>query len=77
MRRFDKIHWPARFTPLADAQRTVQVFETARALGAEFDYQRAKLSPLLAALIEEGRAIDANVYQAALQHRSRLRSVDR
>jgi Asp-tRNA(Asn)/Glu-tRNA(Gln) amidotransferase A subunit family amidase len=45
----------------------VQVFETARALAAEFDYRRAQLSPLLAALIAEGRAIDPNVYLAALQ----------
>ena len=62
-----KIQWSARFTPLADAQRTVQVFETARAFGAEFDDRRGQLSPLLAALIEEGRAIDANSYLTALQ----------
>ncbi len=29
----NEIRWPAKFTALADAQRTVQVFETARALG--------------------------------------------
>ena len=62
-----KIDWPVRFTLLADAQRTVQVFETARALAAEFDYRRSQLSPLLAALIEEGQAIDSNAYLAALQ----------
>ncbi len=62
-----QIRWPGRFTPLADAQRTVQVFETARALAGEFDHQRDRLSPLLAELIEEGRAIDANAYLAALQ----------
>ena len=62
-----KIHWPGRFTLLADAQRIVQVFETARALAAVFDYRRDQLSPLLTALIEEGRAIDADVYLAALQ----------
>lgn len=45
----------------------MQVFETARALAAEFDYRRAQLSPLLAALIEEGRAIDSDAYLAALQ----------
>ncbi|HVE88867.1 MAG TPA: amidase, partial [Burkholderiaceae bacterium] len=39
--------WPARFTPLADAQRIVQVFETARAFAAEFDHQRDRLSPML------------------------------
>ena len=62
-----KIQWPARFTPLADAQRTVQVFETARAFGAEFDDRRGQLSPSLAALIEEGREIDASSYLTALQ----------
>jgi Asp-tRNA(Asn)/Glu-tRNA(Gln) amidotransferase A subunit family amidase len=62
----NEIRWPAKFTLLADAQRTVQVFETSRALSGEYDYQRAKLSPLLAALIEEGRAIGANVYQSAI-----------
>ena len=61
-----EIRWPAKFTALADAQRTVQVFETSRALSGEYDYQRAKLSPLLAALIEEGRAIVANEYRSAL-----------
>ncbi|HVG03365.1 MAG TPA: amidase [Burkholderiaceae bacterium] len=62
-----QIRWPSRFTPLADAQRTVQVFETARALAAEFDDCRDALSPQLAALIEEGRTIDANAYLAALR----------
>ena len=62
----NEIRWPAKFTALADAQRAVQVFETSRALSGEYDYQRAKLSALLAALIEEGRAITANEYQAAL-----------
>jgi Asp-tRNA(Asn)/Glu-tRNA(Gln) amidotransferase A subunit family amidase len=61
-----KTHWPLKFKSLADAQRTVQVFETARALAAEFDYRRAELSSLLAALIEEGRAIASNAYLAAL-----------
>lgn len=62
-----KVEWSGRFTALADAQRTVQVFETARSFAAEFDYRRDQLSPLLAALIEEGRAIDANTYLTALQ----------
>ncbi len=62
----NEIRWPGKFTALGDAQRTVQVFETSRALSGEYDYQRAKLSPLLAALIEEGQAIKANEYQSAL-----------
>src|SRR5918993_4595479 len=62
-----ELRWPQKFVPLADAQRTVQVFETARALAGEYDFQRAKLSPLLATLIEEGRVIAAIQYQAALR----------
>ena len=71
-----KIDWPVRFTLLADAQRTVQVFETARALAAEFDYRRSQLSPLLAALIEEGkRSTRTRIWPrcrpvATAQHRS-------
>ncbi len=65
--RVRKVRWPSRFTPLADAQRTVQVFETARSFAAEFDYRRDRLSPLLAALIEEGRAIEASVYLDAVR----------
>jgi Asp-tRNA(Asn)/Glu-tRNA(Gln) amidotransferase A subunit family amidase len=45
----------------------VQVFETARAFGAEFDDRHGQLSPSLAALIEEGREIDASSYLTALQ----------
>lgn len=61
-----EVSWPQKFVALADAQRTVQVFETARALAGEYDYHRSKLSSLLATLIEEGRAIDPAVYQGAL-----------
>jgi amidase len=52
---------------LADAQRTVQLFETARALGPEAQYRREALSARLVALIEEGRAIGAATYVEALQ----------
>jgi len=62
-----EVQWPHAFAGLADAQRTIQVFETARALAGEYEYQRAKLSPLLATLIEEGRRIEAIQYQAALR----------
>ncbi|HYM48213.1 MAG TPA: amidase [Burkholderiaceae bacterium] len=62
-----EIKWGDKFTVLADAQRTVQVFETARSFAAEFDYRRRQLSPQLAALIEEGRAIGATSYLTALQ----------
>lgn len=58
---------PPAFERLAEAQRLVQTFETARALGPEFDYRRADLSGRLATLIEEGRGISAGDYVAALQ----------
>ncbi len=72
--RVRELAWPydpprgaAAFSALADAQRTVQLFETARALGPELDYRRELLSQRLAALIEEGRAIGADAYLAALR----------
>ena len=62
-----EVKWPDRFAALADAQRTVQVFETAQAFAFEFDRHHDQLSPQLAALVEEGRAIDVNFYLLALQ----------
>lgn len=71
--RVRELAWPydpprgaPSFTALADSQRTVQLFETARALGPELDYRREKLSQRLVALIEEGRTIGAHAYLAAL-----------
>ena len=55
------------FSRLADAQRTVQLFETARALGPESQYRREALSARLVALIDEGRGIGAGDYVDALQ----------
>ena len=55
--RVRKLVWPDQFVALADAQRTVQVFETARAFAPEAENARNLLSPLLAALIDEGRTI--------------------
>jgi amidase len=72
--RVREIAWPydakdgqPPFTRLADAQRTVQLFETARALGPEAQYRRELLSQRLTALIDEGRTIGAADYVAALQ----------
>jgi amidase len=72
--RVRELAWPYEpradepaFTRLADAQRTVQLFETARALGAEGQYRREGLSARLASLIEEGRAVAAADYIEALQ----------
>ncbi len=58
--------WPAGFDALFDAQRTVQVFETARALAPEHQYRRRQLPADLRALLDEGRAMPPAVYGAAL-----------
>jgi amidase len=72
--RVREIAWPYEpadnqpaFTHLADAQRTVQLFETARQLGPEALYRRELLSSRLAALIDEGRGVSAPAYIDALQ----------
>lgn len=69
-----KLAWPydaaedgATFSRLAEAQRRVQLFETARALGPEAQYRREALSARLVALIEEGRAVGAADYVEALE----------
>lgn len=59
--------WPAGFEALFEAQRVVQVFETARALAPEAQYRRAQLSRPLRALLAEGAALPPAVYAAALQ----------
>lgn len=59
--------WPRVFDGLFDAHRTVQLFETARALAPEFSYRRAQLSQKLIELIESGRATRTGDYAAALQ----------
>jgi amidase len=72
--RVREIAWPydadangTAFAALADAQKTVQLFETARALGPELQYRSDLLSARLASLIEEGRTIGADAYVRALQ----------
>ena len=69
-----EISWPyeanadgTAFAGLADAQRVVQLFETARALGAELQYRSDLLSAKLADLIDEGRAVGADAYVAAIK----------
>ena len=59
--------WPAGFDALFDAQRTVQVFETARSLAPERQYRRKQLPADLRALLDEGAAMPPAVYLAALQ----------
>lgn len=67
-RRAD-VTWPRVFDGLFTAQKNVQLFETARALAAEFAYRRAQLSGRLIELIEQGRGLSVDEYAAALQLR--------
>jgi Asp-tRNA(Asn)/Glu-tRNA(Gln) amidotransferase A subunit family amidase len=62
-----EIVWPRVFDGLFEAQKTVQLFETARALGPEYSYRRGQLSAKLVGLIDEGRAIGAHEYVLAMQ----------
>jgi len=62
-----EIVWPRVFDGLFEAQKTVQLFETARALGPEYSYRRGQLSAKLVALIDEGRAINSHEYVLAMQ----------
>jgi len=64
-----EVTWPRVFDGLFAAQKTVQLFETARALAAEFAYRRAQLSGRLIELIEQGRALSVDEYAAAMQLR--------
>jgi Asp-tRNA(Asn)/Glu-tRNA(Gln) amidotransferase A subunit family amidase len=57
------------FDGLFAAQKTVQLFETARALAPEFAYRRGQLSGRLIELIEHGRALSVDEYAAAIQLR--------
>jgi amidase len=72
--RVREVSWPYEpagndpaFARLADAQRTIQLFETARQLGPESQYRRELLSSRLAALIDEGRGVSAPAYVEALE----------
>ncbi len=65
--RYVEVTWPRVFDGLFEAQKTVQLFETARALAPEYTYRRDQLSASIIDLIEKGRAMPAQEYAAALQ----------
>ncbi len=65
--RHADLTWPRVFDGLFDAQKSVQVFETARALAPEFAYRRDLLSGKMIDVIEAGRATSTETYVAALQ----------
>ena len=62
----EQADWPPTFAALFEAQRCVQLFETARALSLEHRCRRADLSPALAAFLDAGAALDPARYAAAL-----------
>lgn len=64
-----ELTWPRVFDGLFAAHRTVQSYETARGLAAEYAYRREQLSARLAEQIEQGRALSIDEYAAALQLR--------
>lgn len=67
-RRAD-VTWPRVYDGLFAAHRTVQRYETARGLAAEYAYRRELLSPALVEQIELGHALSVDEYAAALQLR--------
>jgi Asp-tRNA(Asn)/Glu-tRNA(Gln) amidotransferase A subunit family amidase len=82
--RVREIAWPyepprgtPQFDRLAEAQRVVQNYEAARALGPERQYRGELLSARLVALIDEGRAATTDAYLQALQlGREAARAID-
>jgi len=67
--RVQDLDWQAGpdFAGLAEAQRRIQLFEVARALGAEADYRRDQLSQQLVSMIEAGRAMSAKDYVTSVE----------
>jgi amidase len=65
--RSEPVAWPASFDRLFDAQRTIHLAETARALGPEYAYRRSLLSPQLIEAIQEAHGFPDQRYADALQ----------
>jgi amidase len=61
------IEWPDEFDLLFDAQWTIQLAETARALAPEYAYRRPQLSAQLIEAIQQGHGFSAQRYAQALQ----------
>jgi len=71
--RVKELRLPAIFDAATTDQRVIQMSEMARMYSLEFSSYRNLLSPGLAAMIEEGRAIDSHVYMAAIGRADGLR----
>jgi amidase len=61
----EEVALPVEFGVLADAQLTIQIVETAAALGAEADWHGEHVSAALREFISEGRAVAPERYMAA------------
>ena len=71
--RVREFRLPAIFDDAPTDQRTIQLSEMARMYSLEYNSFRDLLSASLAAMIEEGRAIDNNIYMAAMERADALR----
>jgi amidase len=71
--RVREIRLPAMFDEAPEDQRVIQLSEMARLYALEYNTYRNLLSTKLAAMIEAGRAIDSNVYMAAIGRADGLR----
>jgi len=64
--RGSQARWPEPFDALFDAQRTIQLMETARALQPEYAYRRSQLSVVLVEAISEALGYPPERYTQAL-----------
>jgi len=71
--RVKELRLPAIFDEATTDQRVIQMSEMARMYSLEFSSYRNLLSPGLADMIEEGRAIDSHIYMAAIGRADGLR----
>ncbi|MDA7945903.1 MAG: amidase [Hyphomicrobiaceae bacterium] len=60
---------PGRFKPLSTVQNTILAFEAAREFSSEWLHHRARLSPEISELIEEGNAITPEQFEDAVTAR--------
>jgi len=68
-----ELRLPVIFEDAIEDQRIIQLSEMARHYALEYDNYRNLLSDKLAALIEEGRAIESSRYMAAMERAEALR----
>jgi len=65
--RSHAVEWPDEFDLLFDAQLTIQLAETARALAPEYAYRRSRLSAQLIEAIQQGHGFSPQRYAQALR----------